>query len=146
MGVPGVLSLISNLYTNNHSFVRFDTDCSNVFETKKGVRQGCILSPLLFNIYGEYIIRTAQENWERGFAFGGTRITDLRYADDTVLLATPMDDMRVLLQKLGVESEELGLTINRCKAKLMIVDGACKLSDANTIGIDIVEKFIYLTS
>lgn len=147
MGVPEhLVRLIRNLYVNNRSFVRIDTDWSDVFVTKKGVRQGCILSPVLFNIYGEYIIRKTVENWEGGFPIGGKRICNLRYADDTVLLTTSMEDMRLLLQKLEAESLNLGLAINRSKTKLMIVDRAQKLADIDDIGVDVVQNYIYLGS
>lgn len=145
MGVPAhLIQLIRNLYVNNRSFVRIDTDCSDVFATKKGVRQGCILSPVLFNIYGEYIMRKTIEGWEGGFPIGGKRICNLRYADDTVLITTSMEDMRTLLQKLETESLELGLAINRSKTKLMIVDRGEKLTDMGNIGVEVVQNYIYL--
>lgn len=73
MGTPRhLIDLVRNLYMNNRSFVKLDTECSNVFCVRKGVRQGCILSPLLFNIYGEHIIRKALEDWDKGFAVGGS--------------------------------------------------------------------------
>ncbi|XP_063634653.1 uncharacterized protein LOC134805268 [Cydia splendana] len=115
--------------------------------TKKGVRQGCILSPMLFNIYGEYIVRKSLEGWHKGFAVGGKRINNLRYADDTVLLASSISDMQELVNRLEVESGKLGLAINRSKTKLMIVDRAGRLSAAPTIqGIDTVDEFVYLGS
>ena len=148
MGVPEhIVYLISELYANNRSYVKIDTDCSNAFKSKRGVRQGCILSPVLFNIYGEDIIRKTMETWERGFAVGGKRIANLPYADDTVLLATSGTEMKELLHKLETESETMGLSINMSKTKFMIVDRPGKLSDVDAIqGADTVENFVYLGS
>ncbi|PZC71182.1 hypothetical protein B5X24_HaOG213934 [Helicoverpa armigera] len=149
MGVPEhLVALIQSLYTENRSFVRIGTEYSNMFQTKKGVRQGCILSPALFNIYGEYIIRKTIENWEKGFPVGGKRLSNLRYADDTVLLATSMEDMTELFQRLETESGNIGLAVNRSKTKVMIVDRAGTLANVtcNIPGINIVDHYIYLGS
>ncbi|CAH2267140.1 jg2878 [Pararge aegeria aegeria] len=102
---------------------------------------------MLFNVYGEYIIRKALEKWKGGFPLGGKRICNLRYADDTVLVTTSMKDMKELLQRLEVESLELGLCINKSKTKLMIVDRSGNLLDTTNIpSVDIVEDYIYLGS
>ncbi|CAH2217690.1 jg26588 [Pararge aegeria aegeria] len=102
---------------------------------------------MLFNVYGEYIIRKALETWKGGFPLGGKRICNLRYADDTVLVTTSMKDMKELLQRLEVESLELGLCINKSKTKLMIVDRSGNLLDTTNIpSVDIVEDYIYLGS
>lgn len=149
MGVPEhLVALIQSLYTENRSFVRIGTEYSNMFQTKKGVRQGCILSPALFNIYGEYVIRKTIENWEKGFPVGGKRLSNLRYADDTVLLATSMEDMTELFQRLETESGNIGLAVNRSKTKVMIVDRAGTLANVtcNIPGINIVDQYIYLGS
>ncbi|XP_011685474.1 PREDICTED: uncharacterized protein LOC105448526 [Wasmannia auropunctata] len=148
MGVPEhLISLIRNLYLDNGAYVKIDSRCSNVFKTRRGVRQGCILSPMLFNSYGEYIIRKTIEDWEGGFVVGGRKITNLRYADDTVLLATSMDEMEELLRKLVTESEELGLAVNKSKTKLIVINRANKLANINVIqDIDTVDGLIYLRS
>lgn len=77
---------------------------------------------MFFNIYGEYIIRRILDNWKGGFTVGAKRIANLRYTDDTVLLATFMDDMEELIQRLVMESEKVGLTINKNKTKFIIID------------------------
>ncbi|XP_049886587.1 uncharacterized protein LOC126381094 [Pectinophora gossypiella] len=149
MGAPEhLVALIQSLYTGNRSFIRIGTECSNMFQTKKGVRQGCILSTALFNIYGEYIIRKTIENWEKGFPIGGKRLSNLRYADDTVLLATSIEEMSELFQRLELESGNIGLEVNRRKTKVMIVDRAGKLTNitCNIPGISIVDRYVYLGS
>ncbi|XP_063537549.1 uncharacterized protein LOC134746908 [Cydia strobilella] len=138
MGTPEhLIGLIQHLYVENRSFVRIGTDCSSVFKTS---------SPALFNIYGEYIIRKVLENWDKGFPIGGKRISNLRYADDTVLLATSVEDMQELFQRLETESDRMGLTVNRSKTKLMVVDRAKKLPRIVNIvpGVDIVDHYVYL--
>lgn len=74
MGIPKhLIFLIKQLYQQNEAFVRIDGSISKQFRTAKGVRQGCVLSPLLFNIYGEWVMRKATENWEGGVSIGGKR-------------------------------------------------------------------------
>ena len=68
--------------------VRVDNHLSDAFSVSKGVRQGCILSPILFNIYGEYVMRKVLEGWDGGISVAGVGISDLRYADDTTLLSS----------------------------------------------------------
>jgi len=88
MGVPEYLiTIIKIIYVNNQAYVRVESDLSESFQKGQGVRQGCILSPLLFNIYGDWIMRQATQEWNRGISMGGRKISNLRYADDTVLLA-----------------------------------------------------------
>lgn len=91
-------------------------------------------------------MRKTLEGWKKGFVIGGKRISNLRYADDTVLLTTSVDDMKALLHRLEIESKELGLAVNKQKTKLMVVDRAGKLTDAHECiqGIDKVDNFIYL--
>lgn len=101
---------------------------------------------MLFNIYGEYVIRRTLDDWERGFAVGRKRITNLRNADDTVL-DTSIDNMRKLIQRrsLLIECEEVGFAINKSKTKLMIIDRTGKLSNIDTMQ-DTVDNFTYLGS
>ncbi|XP_045456894.1 uncharacterized protein LOC123666920 [Melitaea cinxia] len=88
MGVPPILTfLIQNLYLDESSFVKLENHLSKSFHTERGVRQGCILSPKLFNLYGEYIMRIALYSWDGGVTIGGQKIKNLRYAADTTLLA-----------------------------------------------------------
>ena len=92
------------------------------FQIGKGVRQGCILSPCLFNLYAEYIIRNAGlEETQAGFKIAGRNINNLRYADDTTLMAESEKELKNLLMKVKVkvESEKVGLKLNIQKTKIM---------------------------
>src|SRR5574337_655097 len=86
------------------------TDC---FQTEKGVHEGCILSPCLFNLYAEYIMRnTGLEGAQAGIKIAGRNINNLRYADDTTLMAESEKELKSLLVKVKVESEKVGLKLN----------------------------------
>ena len=90
------------------------------FQIGKGVRQGCIVSPCLFNFYAEYIMRNAGlEEAQAGIKFAGRNINNLRYADDTTLMAESKEELRSLLMKVKVESEKVGLKLNIQKTKIM---------------------------
>ena len=124
MGVPDhLIKLITNLYDSQQACVRTAKGDSDLFNIGQGVRQGCILSPALFNLYAEYIMRRALADWDRGLPVGGRRISNLRYADDTTLVATNASDLKDLLLKVKAESEVLGLKLNVSKTKIMIVGG-----------------------
>ena len=90
------------------------------FQIKKGVHQGCILSPCLFNLYAEYIMRNAglDEAWA-GIKIAGRNINNLRYADDTTLMAESKEELKSLLVKVKEESEKFGLKLNIQKTKIM---------------------------
>ena len=86
----------------------------------KGVHQGCILSPCLFNFYAEYIMRNAGlEEAQAGIKIAGRNINNLRYADDTTLMAESKEELKCLLLKVKVESEKVGLKLNIQKTKIM---------------------------
>src|SRR5574337_358341 len=86
----------------------------------KGVRQGCILSPCLFNFYAEYIMRNAGlEEAQAGIKVAGRNINNLRYADDTTLMAESEEELKSLLMKMKEESEKVGLNLNIQKTKIM---------------------------
>ena len=90
------------------------------FPRLKGVCQGCVLSPCLFNLYAEYIIRsTGLEEAQAGIQIAGRNINNLRYADDTTLMAEREEELKSLLMKVKEESEKLGLKLNIQKTKLM---------------------------
>ena len=93
------------------------TDC---FQIGKGVRQGCILSPCLFNLHVEYIMRNAGlEEAQAGIKIAGRNINNLRYADDTTLMAESEKELKSLLMKVKEESEKVGLNLNIQKTKIM---------------------------
>ena len=141
MAVPDYLiRMIHALYSNNESYVRVDGDLSRNFKVGKGVRQGCILSPMLFNIYAEWIIRMATENWRGGVTIGGERISNLRYADDTILLASTEEKLSELLGRVQACSEESGLRLNRGKCCIMVVDREKRLPPECTQILDIERK------
>jgi hypothetical protein len=141
-----LIALICSLYTNNCGVVRIDRTLSEPFRFEKGVRQGCILSPLLFNIYGEYIMRQACEDWEGGITIGGVKITNLRYADDTTLFAANEAEMSELINRVEQVSQQIGLSINRAKTKVMVVDRSKQLEPTGNLQLDTVDEFIYLGS
>ena len=90
------------------------------FQIGKGVCQGCILSPSLFNFYAEYIMRnTGLEETQAGIKIAGRNINNLKYADDTTLMAESEEELKSLLMKVKVESEKVGLNLNIQKTKIM---------------------------
>ena len=113
------LRLLLTFYLDNLS-----TDVSGVltdwFQIGKGVHQGCILSPCLFNLYAEYIMRSAGlEEAQAGIKIAERNINNLRYADDTTLMAESEEELKSLLMKVKVESEKVGLKLNIQKTKIM---------------------------
>ena len=100
--------------------VRIGHGTTDWFQIGKRVRQGCILSPCLFNLYAEYIIRNAWlEEAQAGIKIAGRNINNLRYADDTALMAESGEELKSLLMKVKVESEKVGLKLNIQKANIM---------------------------
>ncbi|UYV69557.1 hypothetical protein LAZ67_6003964 [Cordylochernes scorpioides] len=113
MGTPEhLIVLIRNLNVDNSSYVRVGDLISEEFKIGRGTRQGCILYPTLFNIYGEWIIRKATKGYGEGVLIGARLVSNLRYADDTVLLARSEQDMANLLLRIEMISGEL-LMIDR---------------------------------
>ena len=121
MGIPDHLTcLLRNLYAGQEATVRTGHGKTDWFQIGKGVRQGCILSPFLFNLYAEYIIRNAGlEETQTGIKIAGRNINNLRYADDTSLMAESEEELKSLLMKVKVESEKVGLKLNIQKMKIM---------------------------
>ena len=103
-------SLLRNLYAGQEATVRTGHGTRDWFQIGKGVHQGCILSPCLFNLYTEYIMRNAgQEEAQAGIKIAGRNINNLRYADDTTLMAEIKEELKSLLMKVKEESEKAGL-------------------------------------
>ena len=118
MGVPDHLTcLLRNLYAGQEATVRTGHGTTDWFQIGKGVRQGCILSPCLFNLYAEYIRRNAGlKEAQPGIKIVGRNINNLRYADDTTLMAES-EELKSLLMK--EESEKVGLKLNIQKTNIM---------------------------
>ena len=109
MGKPDHLTcLLRNLYAGQEATVRMKHGTTDCFQLGKGVRQGCILSPCLFNLYAEYIMRnTGLEETQSGIKIAGRNINNLRYADDTTLMAESEEELKSLLRTVKEESKKL---------------------------------------
>jgi len=114
-----VIALIKNLYDNGTSRVRINGRRSLPFEPRIGTRQGCPLSPYLFNIFAEVMMRIVLEGFTGGMRIGGIRVTNLRYADDIVLVAESPEELQLLMKRLQAACEEMGLAINVSKTSSM---------------------------
>ena len=124
MGIPDHLTcLLKNLYEGQEATVRTRQGTTDWFQIGKEVRQGCILSPCLFNLYAEYIMRNSGlEEAQAGIKIARRNINNLRYADDTTLMAESEEELKSLLMKVKVESEKVGLKLNIQKTKIMASD------------------------
>ena len=118
MGIPEhLICLQRNLYVGQETLVRTGHGTMDWFQIGKGVWQGCILSPCLFNLYEEYIIRNAGlDVAQAGIKIAGRNINNLRYVDDTTLMAESEEELKSLLMKMKEESEKLGLKLSIQKA------------------------------
>ena len=121
MGVPDHLTcILRNLYAGQEATVRTGHGTTGWSQIGKGVCQGCILSHCLFNLYAEYIMRNAGlEEVQAGIKIAGRNINNLRYADDTTLMAETEKELKSLLLKVKEESEKVGLKLNIQKTKIM---------------------------
>ena len=114
------MCLLRKLYAGQEATVRAGHGTTNWFQTGKGVHQGYILSPCLFNLYAEYIMRNAGlEEAQAGIKIAMRNINNLRYADDTTLMAESEEELKSLLMKVKEESEKAGLKLNIQKTKIM---------------------------
>ena len=135
---------MNNLYTNQEATIRTEFGNTSWFKIRKDVRQGCILSPCLFNLYTKSIMRkagieTTRNNNKRRM------INDLRYADDTTLISGNLDDLKILINTVKETSEKTGLRIIIKKTKVMTTVGlqGFKLEDNH---VEIVRNFNFLGS
>ena len=121
MGIPDDLAcLLRNLYVHKEATVRTRLGTTDWFQIGKGVHQGCILSPCLFNLHAEYIMRNAGlEEAQTGIKIAGRNINNLRYADDTTLMAESEEEQKSLLMKVKGQSEKVGLKLNLQKTQIM---------------------------
>ena len=143
---PHLVNLLSKLYRKQRARVRVASTVSEWFKVRKGVRQGCVLSPYLFNILAEMVMRETLDGFDGGFRIGGRRITDLRYADDIVLIANSPQELQELVSRLDKISRKFGLEINVNKTKVMASNGTtCNVYIQNEL-LQQVDKFPYLGS
>ena len=124
MGIPDHLTcFLRNLYAGHEAIVRTGHGSTDWFQIGKGVRQGCILWPYLFNLHAEYIMRNAGlDEAQAGIKIAGRNINNLRYADDIILMAES-EELKSLLMKMKEESEKVGLKFNIQKTKIMASGG-----------------------
>ena len=142
MGIPDHLTcLVRNLYAGQEATVRTGHETTDWFQIGKGVRQGCILSPCLFNLYAEYIMRnTGLEEAQAGIKIARSSINNLRYADDTTLMAES-EELKSLLMKVKEESEKVGLKLNIQITKIM-ASGSITSWQIDGETVEIVTDFI----
>ena len=121
MGIPDhLICLLRNLYAGEEATVRTGHGTTDWFQIWKGVHQGCILSPSLFNLYAEYLMRNAGlKKAQAGIKIAGRNINNLRYADDTTLMAESKEELKSLLMKVKEKSEKVGLKLNIQKTKII---------------------------
>ena len=144
MGIPDHLTwLLINLYAGQKATIRTGHGTTDWFQIGKGVRQGCILSPCLFNLYAEYIMRNAGlEETQAGLKIAGRNINNLRYAEDTTLKAESEEEVKSLLTKVKVESDKVGLMLNIQKMKIM-ASGPTTSWEIDGETVETVSDFIF---
>ena len=147
MGIPDHLTcLLRNLYAGEEATVRTRHGTMDWFKIGKGVRQGCILLPCLFNLYEGYIMRNARlDEAQARIKTTGGDINNLRYADDTNLMAESKEELKILLMKVKEESEKAGLKLNIQKIKIM-ASGPVTSWQIDGETVETVADFIFLGS
>ena len=121
MGIPDHLTcLLRNLYVSQESTVRTGHGTMDWFQIEKGIRQGCILSPYLFNLFAEYVMKNAKlDEAHVVIKISERNINNLRYADDTTFMGKSEEELKMLLIKMKEESEKADLKLNIQKTKIM---------------------------
>jgi len=147
MGIPKhLVKLLKGLYVDQEAVIRTEYGDTEKFKIRKGVRQGCILSPFLFNLYAERIMRRAGlEEATEGVRIAGKILNNLRYADDTTLLAGKKDDLAELIRRVRMESEKAGLYFNVKKTKVMTT-ATWENFEVDGETIEVVSSFTFLGS
>ena len=144
VGIPDHLTcLLRNLHAGQEATVRTEHGTTDWFQIGKGVRQGCILSPCLFNLYADHIILNAGlEEAQAGIKIAGRNINTLRYADDTTLMAESEEELKSLLVKVKEEREKVGLKLNFQKTNIM-ASGPITSWEIDGETVEIVSNFIF---
>ena len=147
MGIPDQLTcLLRNLYAGQEAKVRTGHGTTGWFQIRKGVRQGCTLSPCLFNLYAEHNMRNAGlDEAKAGIKIAGRNINNLRYADNTIIMAESEGELKSLLMKVKEESEQVGLKLNIQKTKIM-ASGPITSWQTDGETMETVTDFIFLGS
>ena len=144
MRIPDHLTcLLRNLYAGQEATVRTGHGTTDWFQLGKGVCQGCILSPCLFNLYAEYIMRNAGlEEAQAGIKIARRNISNFRYADGTTLMAESEEELKSLLMKVKEESEKVGLKLNIQKTKIM-ASGSITSWQINGETVETVDDYFF---
>ena len=147
MGIPDHLTcLLRNLHAGQEASVRTGHGTTDWFQIEKGIHQGCILSPCLFNLYAEYIMRNAgRDEAQNGIKIARRNINNLRYADDITLMAAESEELKSHLMKVKEESEKVGLKLNIQKMKIM-ASGPIISWQIDEEKVETVTDFIFLSS
>src|SRR6218665_2420642 len=147
MGFLGhIINILTKLYSKQKARVKVAGTMSTEFRIRRGVRQGCVLSPTLFNIVAEMVMRETLEGYEGGVQIVGRRITNLRYADDIILKANTVEELQTLMRRLNEAGRKIGLQINTSKTKVMTTTGATCQIRINEETLEQVDTFMYLGS
>ena len=147
MGIPDhLVCLLRNLYAGQEAIARNGHGTTDWFQIGKGVCQGCILSPCLFNLYAENIMRNAGlEEAQAGIKIARRNINNLRYADDTTLMAEIKEELKSLLMTVKEENEKADLKLNIHKTKIM-ASGPITSWQIDGLTVETVTDFIFLLS
>ena len=138
--------MLRNLYAGQEATVRTGHGITDWFQIGKGVHQDCILSPCLFNLYAEYIMRNSGlDEAQAGIKIAGRNISNLRYADDTILMGQSEEELKSLLMKVKEENEKVGLKLNIQKTKIM-APGPITSWQIDGETVETVADFIFLGS
>ena len=147
MGIPDHLTcLLRNVYAGQEATVRTGHGTTDWFQIGKGVHQGCVFSPCLFNLYAEYIIRNVElDGSQAGIKIARRNINNLRHADDTTLMAESEEELKSLLMKVKEKSEKVVLKLNIQKIKIMASSPNTSWQ-INRENVETVSDFIFLSS
>ena len=149
LGIPNKeLQIITEMYWEQRAVIRTGKSITAEFEIKKGVRQGCVLSPMLFNLYTEKIFREVENM--TGITIGGVNINNFRYADDTVLFTFSSKDLQSLVDKVNETGKPYGMEMNVVKTKAMVISNQIQAPKVNIMiqgrSIEQVSEMVYLGS